>query len=419
MASTTVVVNTSATSQGVGPVTIVAADGNTIKRQSFNLTVQPLSVYSVGGTPGSTSPGTGTDAILVIGIPPYAPSCSGLPPGVTCTFSGDQLPYPSETTLGLTLAVPSGLNAGVYPFIVSVASGPETSSTGFTLEITDFALQAPDAFSDWVLPGGTTDVRPSVQSINDFSGKLTVTCSVDFGGSCIGGAFAVGGSVNGPVATSIDLSVSAPLGATTGNHTLTVMATNGSATHTAVFPFYIADFSGSLNTSTLTIGPGSNGSLTATVNATAGFDGLVSFACTGATQVVCGFSPQTLQPTAASPQITNITVIASASSSSHVFRSSNGKTLSFLALIFPFGVVFGIAGTGRGRSVTAGVTLVILLFVVNSLSCGGGGSGSGSTPGGTPTGGGGSTSYTITVNATAEGSNITRALGTVNVTVKR
>ena len=410
VASTTVVVHTTASTQSARPVLIVASDANVTARQSFNLTVQPLIVDSFGNLPQVTSPGTGTGGILIVGIPPYTPSCTGLPAGVTCTFSGDQLPYPSDTNLGVTVTVPSGIASGTYAFTVGVVSGPATASVGFSLNIADFSLEAPNPANDWAPPGGTVNVSLSAQPISNFNATVNVTCSLDVGGSCIGGSYPVTGTVPSP----INLTVSVPSGISPGTHTLTVTATDGTLTHTAAFPFYIADYSGSLSAATLTIPSGASRSLTATVSATAGFAGTVSFACSGTTEVTCSFSPSMVQPTATSPQTTNITVAAGYSAFIFPPKDSVRSRFSMLALILPFGIVFGIARKGAMRAPRATVGLFLLALVLASLSCGGGSNGSGGDAGG---GGGGPNTYAITVNATVAGTNTTTTLGTISVIV--
>jgi hypothetical protein len=404
VASTTVVVNTNASTQGGGSVLIVASDGNVTTRQSFNLTVQPLIVDPIGEPLQSTSPGTATGGILIVGLPPYTPSCSGLPTGVTCAFSGSQLPYPGDTDLGMIVSVPSGVAVGTYPFTVGVVSGPATASVAFTLNITDFSLQPPSAATDWAPPGSTATVSLGAQPLNSFSATVNVTCSFDFGGSCTGGSFPVSGSLPSP----INVTASVPSGVSLGAHTLTVSGTSGLVTHTATFPFYIADYSGSLSTSALTMAQGASGSLTATVNATSGFAGTVSFTCSGTTQVTCSFSPSTVQPTATNSQTTNITVTAGYSTSTLFPTGSAKRGFLLLALLVPFGIVFGMAHIEQTQARRAVVGLFLLGLILASLSCGGGsGAGAG--------GGGGSEAYTVTVNATA--SNTTKTLGTVIVTV--
>ena len=402
VASTTVVINTIATTQGIAPVQILAADSAVTSRQTFNLTVQPLIVGAVGTLSPTASPGTATGEISIFGIPPYKPSCSGLPTGVTCSFSGNQVPYPSYTDLIMTLTVPSGIAGGVYPFTVAVVSGPENASVGFTLNITDFSLQPPSAATDWAPPGGTMSVSVPVQPLGGFNGTVDVTCSLDFGGSCTGGSF----DINGTASVPITVSVAVPSSILPGAHTITVTATDAPLTHTAAFPFYVADYSGSLSQSTLTVARGASGSLTATVSATAGFGGTVSFTCTGTTQVTCSFSPSTVQPTATSPQPTTITVTASNSAFMFPLRDKTRSKSPLLALIFPCGIILGVVCKRHIRALRLAVGLFLLVMILAAVSCGGGSGG-----------GGGSNTYAITVTGIATGTNTTRTLGTLNVTI--
>lgn len=403
VASTTVVVSTSSSTLGNSAVLIVASDSNITTRQALNVFVVPLLVNG-SSLVETTSPGSGTGQIIINGVPPYTPSCSGLPAGVTCSFSGNQLPYPSQTTLMVSMKVPSGITPANYPFTVGVASGPMQASVPFTLSVEDFSLQPPVSGSAWAPPGGSVTVNVTAQSINSFSSPIDVSCTLATG-TCTGGSFSI--SPNG---TLINLAVSEPSNASLGSETLTVTGTYGPIAHTISFPLYIADYSGTLNTSTLTIPRGGSGTLTATVNATSGFGGSVTFACSGTAQLTCSFSPSTVQPTATSPQTTKITVTASNMALASPAASQRDRFL-LCALVFPLGVVFAIASKRQTRVVGVAAGLLLLTLTLATLSCGGN---SGSGGGG---GGGGSNDYTITVTAMAAGTNTTRTLGTVNVTV--
>ena len=116
-------------------------------------------------------------------IPPYVPKCSGLPTGATCSFSGVQEPYPQDTDLSITVTVPSGIAPGTYPFNVDVESGPADASVGFTLYIGDFSLQPPNASNDWAPPGSMMNVSFSLQPLDNFSGTVNITCSLDASGA--------------------------------------------------------------------------------------------------------------------------------------------------------------------------------------------------------------------------------------------
>jgi hypothetical protein len=188
-----------------------------------------------------------------------------------------------------------------------------------------------------------------------------------------------------------------------------VTGTVGSLTHTAQFPFSVADYSGSLSGNSVTISRGGSGSLTATVNVTDGFAGTVSLSCSGSSQINCNFSPATLQPTPSTPATATVTFVGGYNASARPLGWYSRIRLA-LALLLPIGLVIGYAGQYR-KFVAVGAVLAALVLV-SSLACGGGNSG---VAGGG--GGGGSNTYTITVSATAKGTNSARTLGTVTVTV--
>src|SRR5258708_16686505 len=120
----------------------------------------------------------------------------------------------------MTLAVPSGIGVGTYPFTVEVLSGPAAASAGFTLNITDFSLQPPSAASDWAPPGGAMNVSLSVLPLGSFNGTVNVTCTLDGGGTCTGGSFSIGGTAPNP----INVAASWPSDVSGGTPYLTVHA---------------------------------------------------------------------------------------------------------------------------------------------------------------------------------------------------
>ena len=93
--------------------------------------------------------GTKTTApadFYIQGIPPYHLTCTGLPAGAACNFTGTQNPYPDGTDLKLTVTVPAGIAAAVYPFTVVATGGPEKASIPATLNVMDFVLHPPATF---------------------------------------------------------------------------------------------------------------------------------------------------------------------------------------------------------------------------------------------------------------------------------
>ena len=266
--STTLVINAAPDALFGGTVQVVTDDGSFLKKQPLTFHVQRLVLYASGnfrGTPGSTIQAN----VLVNGIPPYSPSCSGLPAGLTCTFSGEALAWPSISTYTIFIPVPISMAAASYPFTVTVNSGPLTTNLGATLDVIDFAFQGVPSVT-WMPPGGSVITLVDLQPIDQFNLSVDVSCSLSIGGSCAG-------STAIPGISPARLNISVPQGTPLGNYTLTVTAIAGTLTHMATFPFSLADYSGSLSGNSLSLTRGASGSPSATVNATDGFAAKVSF----------------------------------------------------------------------------------------------------------------------------------------------
>ncbi len=395
----------------IHPFTVVADDGNVIQRQTASVEAASFTMYAINSPLQASAPGSVSTYFNVLGIPPFSFSCSGLPAGATCSFSGTQASYPSPSGLLMTINIPSNTVAGSYPVQVTGTSGRFSASQSTTLQILNFSMQGPSASNDWTL---TNLVQPitvtlSASATITSSQYVGITCALDVPATCFGAAVPVSQTPQ-----PIDLSLIVPTGTPTGQHVLTVTATYGSLKQNFTFPFYVADYSGSLSPSTITIGRGATGKITASLNATTGFDGTIALACSGTAQVTCSFSPGSTQLTASSPQTVTITLDAGASASVQPPSEFSAKHLFALAALFPLGLLFN----WRRRRLPALFLMAAgLLFLVSTVSCGSGGSTGGSSTGEGYSGGGGSNSYTLTVNATFNNTSLSRTLGAVNVTV--
>ncbi len=390
--------------------TIVADDGNVIQRQTVTLGVAELELSAVGAANVvSASPGSGSSGFFVAGIPPYQLSCSGLPAGATCSFTGTQEPFPSSSGFNVAVSVPSGIASGSYPFTVTATSQTYTASGPLTLQVVSYSIQGPSSGSNWVIPGITQNVSIGVQGSSNWSGggQVTIACSLDVTATCTGGIVTPG--VNTP--TPFELSINVPSGTAPAQHQLTVTSTFGGAIQTYTFPLYIVSFSGSLSTSTLTMAQGGSSTMTATLNASTGFSDFVSLACSGAPQLACSFNPNPSQVTGGTAQTVTITVTASATARLESKPAgSPARGVIALAGLLSLGLCCGLLHRRR-RNV-----LLLFLFgfvVLTFVACGGGGGGGGTGGGG----GGGSDTYSLTVTAAPSYTSTVSTLGTVTVTV--
>ena len=418
---TTVILNIGPNSAQYGNTdnfTIVADDGNVIQRQTITVPIVALTVFGVTGSISTLSPGSASILTNVEGIPPYSLSCSGLPSGATCAFSGAQLPYPSTSTFNLAIAVPTGLSVGNYPFEINVSSGSVNASTPQTLAVIGFSVQGPPASSDWVIVGTTQNIPVSIQASSNAIGlgNISITCTLDSGGSCAGG-----GVPSSQTAQTFNLSVSVPSGTATGQHQLNVVATYGNFTQSYSFPVYFASISGSLSASTVTTSDGGASPLTATLNATNGFVDSLSLACSGSNEITCSFNPASPTLTGGTPQTVTVTLTAGDTARAPAIQNRLfSEGLLSLATLIPLSL-FWRSRRHRRSSLFLFVAGAVLLVSISSCGSGGGSAGGSGGGGGGGIGGGGSSpnTYAIKVTASPGGTSVVETLGTVRVIVNQ
>jgi hypothetical protein len=387
-------------------VTIGASDGAVTQRKTLevpiaNLIVQAPSTVLLGFTPGQIS-----SSFTVYGLPPYTFSCSGLPAGATCSFSGTQNSFPASSAITLIVTMSSALAKGSYPFTFQVASNGLNISDNSTLYALGLNVQDPPASGDWTIAGYTRSLPLTLSTSATVSGySFPITCTLDVTGTC-GGA---NGSINA-TAYTYNLPVNIPTGVVAGQHNATLTATLNGTTQTVTVPFYVSNFSGSLNTSAVTMKASTTATVMATLTATTGFSGQVQLNCSYVAQVTCSFSPSSPQLTAGTAVPVTITITTSALASVAPAPEPWGnRPLVILAALLP------VAWILRRRRPLKTLLSFFGLFLLASLaSCSSGGSGgSGGGSGGSPT----TNTYTLTVNAVSVDVNATQTLGAVTVTV--
>ncbi|HXF10265.1 MAG TPA: glycosyl hydrolase family 18 protein, partial [Desulfuromonadaceae bacterium] len=101
-------------------------------------------------------------------------SVSGLPSGVTGSFSPTSVAGSGSSTL--TLNVSSSATAGSYPLVIKGTSGSIVRSNNVTLVITDFTL-ALTPTSTSVTQGGSVDYTVTIGSVNGFNGAVLLQAS--------------------------------------------------------------------------------------------------------------------------------------------------------------------------------------------------------------------------------------------------
>jgi hypothetical protein len=282
--------------------------------------------------------------------------------------------------------------------------------------LTDFSLSAaPASFS--VIAGQSGVSTIMVTAVNSFNSAVTLTCPAGLpsGASC---SFVPPSVTPGlaPVTSTLTIATSATTPAATSN--VTVTGTSGSLSHDTTVSLTVAppaaDFTMAASAlSPASVSAGGAATSTITVAPTNGFNGTVSFACSGITgggtpAPTCSFNPSSVANGSGTSTLTISTTAAHAS----VTSPSRGI---FYAMWLPIGglALLGTAFTARKKRFW-GFLLGCLLFsgliflaaCGGSSSSGGGGGGHPGTPAGT---------YTITITATS--GSLTHA-ATVSLTVR-
>jgi|GEM_PF-190453 len=279
----------------VGPatITVTGISGSLTHATTIALTVVAAPDYSLSASPNTASvvQGTsGTSTITVTGINSFTGSvnlsASGLPAGVTASFS------PASTTNSSILTLTATTTAAVGPATITItgASGSLTHTTTVTLTITpapDYSLSA-SLNNITVVQGATATSTIIVNDINSFDGPVTLTAS----GLPTGVTASF--SPNTTTDTSV-LTIAAPGTATVGSTTITITGTSGGIMHSTTLALIVTpapDYSLSASPSSVSVVQGNSGASTITVNGVNSFTGSVALSASGLpTGVTASFSP--------------------------------------------------------------------------------------------------------------------------------
>ncbi len=236
----------STTVAGSYPITITGTSGSLTASTSITLTVTSTSTGSFTlkastSTLSVAQGASGTDTITVSDVSPFSGSvsfaASGMPSGVTASFSPDS----SATSSVVTLSVASTATAGSYPITITGTSGSLTSSTSITLTVTStstgsFTLKASTSTLSVAQGASGTDTI-TVSDVSPFSGSVSFAASGMPSG--VTASFSPASSATSSVVT---LSVAST--ATAGSYPITITGTSGSLTASTSITLTVTSTSG-------------------------------------------------------------------------------------------------------------------------------------------------------------------------------
>lgn len=278
-------------------------------------------------------------------------AASGLPTGVTASFS----PASAATSSTLTLAASSSATAGTSTVTITGTSGALSSTARLSLTVT-----APPSFTIAATPAslslaqgssGTSAIAISPQ--NGFNGTVNLAAS--------GLPSGVSASFSAASATATStLTLTATTSAAVGAYTVTITGTSGSLHSTATISLTVstaAKYTIAASPASLSISQGASGTSTITVTPQSGFNSTVAFSVTGLpTGVTATFSPATTaQKTtltfsaaaSAAPGTSTVTVIGTAG-------TATSKATITLTIVAP--ASFTLSASPTSVSLAAGAT---------------------------------------------------------------
>ena len=224
-------------------------------------------------------------------------------------------------------------------------------------------------------PNSSPTVSFPVQSVNLPAGSITIGCTLDSSAVCQSLTTGLGAE-----ATSVSQTLNIPAGIALGQHQLNVTTSFYGAMQNYTFPYYIADFSGSLSGLAVTINSASGATVTGTLNATAGFSDTVVLSCTAPAQITCMVTPSSVQLTSAGPQTFTIALAPSPRPYNAPHRARSWvRGLLTLATLFPVGLFLRFR---RCSWKTLAGALVCVGLLSTVTACGSGGSSSSGSGGG-------------------------------------
>jgi cardiolipin synthase len=311
-------------------------------KAKFSVEANPASLTVPAGSSGATAIATavfdGFDAAVAL-------SASGLPSGVTASFTPASISAPGSGSSTLTLSANSSAAAGTYAITITGSGGGLKETAGVSLTIGSgtapgFSLSASPA-SVMVAPGG--------------SGNSTITAAIS-GGFNSAIALSAGGlpsgvtasftpaSIPAPGSGSSTLTLSASSSTVAGGYTVTITGTGGGLTESTNITLTVTSsgtpgFSLSANPAALTVAPGSSGTSSIAAAITGGFNSAIALSASGLPSgVTASFSPASIP--------------APGSGSSTLTLSAGSSTVAGVYTIT-------INGTGGGLTETTSVSLTI------------------------------------------------------------
>jgi len=297
--STLTISTSSALAANSYALTITATGGGVTKTASctvtvlaapnFNFSVNSGSLTFAAGKSGSLTLTTSANSTFSSAI---SLAVSGLPSGMTASFSPGGIAAPGSGTSTLTLNAATSVVPKAYLITITATGGgviKTASSTVTVLIAPNFSLGVSAAVT--VTLGGHNSVTLTTAANATFSSA--VSFSVSGLPTGMSASFAPA-TIAAPGSGTSTLTLSATTGVTPGSYPLTVTASGGGITQSAKITVNVPGFAISPTVGTVTLRPGGTGSVTFNSQAIAGFNSALALSAAVPKGVTQGLSVSTI-----------------------------------------------------------------------------------------------------------------------------
>jgi uncharacterized membrane protein len=370
----------SASAQAVaGNYTIqVTANGGTVTQNaSLSVTITPPANFTLGLSASSVSvkQGSSVTAGVTVSVSgsfnnPIALSATGLPAGVTASFTPANLAAPGSGASTLLVTASSQAAAGSYPIQITATGGGITHTQALTVTVTPqagFTLSGTPGSVTMVQGTGAT-VTISVTVSGGFSGKMALTVTGQPGGMTAKLSTA---SFPAPGSGTSTLTLATTTQTAPGTYTLVVTANSGALTNTlplavtVVPPPTIA-----INASapSVSLAQGANAAVNLSVAGANGFNAPVTLSATGLPSgVSASFSPASFAAPGSGSSVLafSATTAASLVSQTVTITAAGGGIKATTALVVTVTAppAFTLSAGASSVSVAEGATAAVNLIV--------------------------------------------------------
>jgi uncharacterized membrane protein len=301
----------------------------------FSVTASPASLSINQGSSGSSTISTTISGGFNSAV---SLSVSGLPTGVTASFSPTSIAAPGNGSSTLTFSVSATAAAGTTNVTVTATGGGVTHTAVVALTVVqpDFTLSASPA-SLSVVQGSSVTSTISTAVSGGFNAAVSLSASGLPSG--VTASFSPS-SIAAPGSGSSTLTLTASSTATTGSATVTVTATGGGATHTATITLSVTsaatpDFAVSASPASVSIAQGASGSSTISTTVSGGFNAAVALSASGLPSgVTASFSPTSIAAPGSGSSTLTLTASSTATTgTSNVTVTATGGGVTHTAVV--------------------------------------------------------------------------------------